>query len=127
MDSEQARFFTNFLVIQQGSGQWDNEPAYIKAQDDPLQRPHHARLVNVEDEYRDAQEEFILTNVLQYGMEDDHTATNYKENSTVYDSSPGTNPEFEQNAHENDWRSTFVDLSPYYFLNLTMVAAPGCG
>ena len=64
MEFKQERLFTAFLVTQQGSVQQDNEPGYIKAEDDLFQKPHHTCLVNVEDVYHDAQEEFILTNVL---------------------------------------------------------------
>ena len=39
-------------------------------------------------------------------MEDDHKATNDEENSTVYGWRPYTNPNFEQNAHENGFQST---------------------
>ena len=62
MESEQATLFMTFVVTQSIVPRQDLSNETEECKSNPPQKPFYTRLVNVEEDYHDAQEEFMFTN-----------------------------------------------------------------
>ena len=102
MDSERTRLFTTFLITQKAIPYHDHKPGQNEPENDRSHKPLPTRIVRVENEFHDAQEEFILTNFLRHGIDKSQMITSDEENLQTNDTMFDTKHGSLQAAHVSD-------------------------